>query len=94
MIGVPVLWIGSFVVVMLDKVLGLGLESEAWSTSVDLASNIALVIWAFSVRLRLNRLWFDSGQERSGGPFLTFFFTHLYVSFNINQAIDRASGTA
>lgn len=61
------------------------------SQIINIVTNVLLLIWVFSFRNRLNIL---SGSERGSdywaGPVLTFFFQVLYLSYKVNQLIDRA----
>ena len=71
--GVPVLWVGSMVLELADLYFGFALRSDIWGTPVSLLTNISGIVWAFSIRERINRLMFDTGQEMSTGPLGTFF---------------------
>lgn len=54
-------------------------------------SFILLEIWAFKFRNRLNSLTHSHGQKTWAGGVMTFFFTVLYMSYKINQHLDRRS---
>ncbi|ODC02499.1 hypothetical protein BFW38_02000 [Terasakiispira papahanaumokuakeensis] len=52
---------------------------------------VLLEIWAFQFRNRLNSLTHSQGQKTWAGGVMTFFFTALYMSYKINQHLDRRS---
>ena len=92
MIGVPVLWIGSFLLAVIDPFVNGVLMTVVWGDFVDLIAGIITIFWAFSIRERMNRLLFDTGQEMSVEPIMTFIFGALYLNFKINQAKDVVAG--
>lgn len=58
---------------------------------LSFAGFVLLEIWAFQFRNRLNSLTNSQGKETWAGGVMTFFFTVLYMSYKINQHIDRRS---
>jgi hypothetical protein len=54
-----------------------------------------MLIWAFSFRNRLNILSGEArGSDYWAGPVLTFFLQTLYLSYKVNQLIDRAKNAS
>lgn len=58
---------------------------------LSLASLVLLEVWAFKFRNRLNTLTDSQGQDTWAGGGMTFFFTGIYLSYKINQHLDRRS---
>jgi len=92
--GLPVVWIGSLVLEMIDPFFDFALMSQYWSSPVSLVTSIAGIVWAFSIRERVNRLLFDTGQEMSAGPLGTFFLGHLFLNYKMNVGKEAADAQA
>ncbi|OMH29091.1 DUF4234 domain-containing protein [Motiliproteus sp. MSK22-1] len=61
-----------------------------FSNIVSLVNLIIFIVWAYSFRNRLNRLaGVEKGDKCYAGPILTFFLNSLYMSYKVNQLIDR-----
>jgi len=58
------------------------------SPIIGLASFVAMIIWVFKFRNRLNEMTQSEGKPTWAGPILTFFFQVLYLNYKINQHID------
>lgn len=65
---------------------------EPISDAVDLAAGVALIVWGFSMRSRINDVLGDeSGFFVTGSGFLTFFLSPMYFNYKINQYCSTRS---
>ncbi len=60
---------------------------EITTNSMDLISNLLLVIWVYKFRNRLNETF--GGPEFRMGLVLPFFFSIFYLQYKINELIDE-----
>ena len=69
------------------------LEVYYASNLTNVVSTIMMLVWAFSLRNRLNLLaGVKSDSKLRTGPVLTFFLQSIYLAYKINQIHDRVSG--
>lgn len=91
--GVPIFWMGTLILDMLDLYLQLELYTDNLSLLFNVISNIIVIFWAFSIR-RSIRIIISKDVDinvKTVGPILTFFFSPYYLAYKINELKDSAA---
>lgn len=85
-IGIPVFWVGTFVMELADLYFEWSLAAESTWTALSLLSSLLIVVWAFSIRARLHRLFSEMHLFLHVSGLLTLVFTPYALSYKINEA--------
>lgn len=85
-IGIPVFWVGTFVMELADLYFAWNLAAESAWTSLSLLSSLLIIVWAFSIRARLHKLFSVLQLPLHVSGVLTLLFTPYALSYKINEA--------
>lgn len=81
------LFLVSYALIVFADFLPQDESADLFIRFIDLASNIAVLVWVFMFRTQLRP--FVESRGRSIGPVLTFFFQTFYLQYKINQILDN-----